>query len=63
MNPSTLYQCDALTLKGAGQFFSSAPLIEMRYAAVLLNLAEAACGAGQMTEAVGYLKQIRQRAG
>lgn len=63
MNPSALYQWDDLTLKGAGPFFSSAPLIEMRYAEVLLNLAEAACGAGQMTEAVRYLKQIRQRAG
>lgn len=63
MNSSPLYQWDALTLKGAGPFFSSAPLIEMRYAEVLLNLAEVACATGHTTEAVGYLKQIRQRAG
>lgn len=63
MNPSPLYQWDALTLKGAGPFFSAAPLIEMRYAEVLLNLAEVACGAGHTTEAVGYLKQIRERVG
>lgn len=63
MNPSPLYQWDHLTLKGAGPFFSAAPLIEMRYAEVLLNLAEAAAGAGQLTEAVGYLKEIRWRAG
>ena len=35
----------------------------MRYAEVLLNLAEAACMAGQMGEAVTYLQQVRARAG
>lgn len=63
MNSSPLYQWDALTLKNAGPFFSAAPLIEMRYAEVLLNMAEAACGAGHLAEAVGYLKQIRERVG
>lgn len=42
---------------------SAAPLIELRFAEVLLNLAEAACGAGDMAYAVDLLKQIRRRAG
>lgn len=58
-----LYNYGPLASKGAGPFFSQAPLIELRYAEVLLNLAEAACGAGQMAEAVQYLQQIRARAG
>ena len=58
-----LYQYEPLSTKGAGPFFSQAPLIELRYAEVLLNLAEAACMAGQASEAVTYLQQIRQRAG
>jgi len=58
-----LYQYEPLSTKGAGPFFSQAPLIELRYAEVLLNLAEAACMAGQTSEAVTYLQQIRQRAG
>ncbi|MDO5446847.1 MAG: RagB/SusD family nutrient uptake outer membrane protein [Prevotellaceae bacterium] len=37
--------------------------IEMRYAEVLLNLAEAAAGAGQNAEAISLLRQIRQRVG
>ena len=60
---SQLYVYEPLASKGAGPFFSQAPLIELRYAEVLLNLAEAACMAGQMNEAVGYLQQIRARAG
>lgn len=51
-------------IKGnAAPYFSKAQLIELRYAEVLLNLAEAACGAGEMAEAVKYLQQIRARAG
>jgi hypothetical protein len=46
-----------------GFAYCNAPYIELRYAEVLLNLAEAACGAGQMAEAVQYLRQIRQRVG
>lgn len=42
---------------------SAAPYIEIRYAEVLLNLAEAACGAGHMDVAVEQLKKIRQRVG
>lgn len=48
---------------GSDPYYSSAPLIELRYAEVLLNLAEVACGAGHMDEAVQILKQIRERVG
>lgn len=37
--------------------------IELRYAEVLLNLAEAAAGAGQNAEAIDLLRQIRKRVG
>jgi len=37
--------------------------IEIRYAEVLLNLAEAACGVNNLTEAYTQLKAIRARAG
>lgn len=60
VNGSPLYNYGA-TYNTA--FFSQAPLIELRYTEVLLNLAEAACGAGQMGEAVQILQQIRERAG
>ena len=63
VNGSPLYQYAPTASKGAGPFFSAAPLIELRYAEVLLNLAEAACGAGDMAFAVEQLKKIRQRAG
>ena len=63
-NPSPLYVYNASGWKaGAGPFYSKAPLIELRYAEVLLNLAEVACGAGDMAYAVEQLKKIRARAG
>ena len=63
-NTSPLYTYNAAGWKsGAGPFYSAAPLIELRYAEVLLNLAEAACMAGQMGEAVTLLQRIRARAG
>lgn len=62
-NSSSLYTYVATDTKGSAPFYSAAPLIELRYAEVLLNLAEVACGAGQMSEAVDILKQIRQRVG
>lgn len=37
--------------------------IEIRFAEVLLNLAEAACGSNRITEAYDMLKAIRKRAG
>jgi hypothetical protein len=47
-----------------GSFAEGAmPWMEMRYAEVLLNFAEAACGAGHPDEAVQALKDIRKRAG
>lgn len=58
-----LYNYSPLASKGAGPFFSQAPLIELRYTEVLMNLAEAACMAGHMDEAVTILQQIRARAG
>ena len=63
VNGSPLYQYVGADSKGSAPFYSAAPLIEIRYAEVLLNLAEAACGAGQMSEAVQYIQQIRARAG
>lgn len=63
VNPSKLYNYEPTHTKGSAPFYSAAPLIELRYAEVLLNLAEVACGAGHMDEAVKYLRQIRQRAG
>ncbi|MCH4213292.1 MAG: RagB/SusD family nutrient uptake outer membrane protein [Prevotella sp.] len=58
---SPLYKYDATTSQGFRQ--SAAPYMEIRYAEVLLNFAESACGAGHYDEAVAALKQIRQRVG
>ncbi len=60
---SPLYTYVAGDVKGAAPFYSAAPLIELRYAEVLLTLAEVACGANHLDEAVGYLQQIRARVG
>ena len=37
--------------------------MEIRFAEVLLNYAEAACGAGHLDEAVAQLQRIRARVG
>jgi hypothetical protein len=42
---------------------SGAPYMEIRYAEVLLNFAEAACGANHGNEALAALRLIRQRVG
>lgn len=63
VNSSPLYQYMATDTKGAAPYYSAAPLIELRFAEVLLNLAEAACMAGDMSEAVKCLQQVRARAG
>lgn len=42
---------------------SASPYMEIRYAEVLLNFAEAACGAGHGTEALEALRKIRMRVG
>ena len=60
------YRPDGQGAKNGGYavpFCSAAPLIEMRYAEVLLNLAEVACFAGHTDESYDILKRIRQRAG
>ncbi|UOQ51086.1 RagB/SusD family nutrient uptake outer membrane protein [Hymenobacter cellulosivorans] len=43
--------------------FAGTDWIEIRYAEVLLNLAESACGVGNIAEAYTQLKALRQRAG
>ena len=42
---------------------SEVPFIRYRYAEVLLNAAEAAFELGQLTDAAGYMNQVRARAG
>ena len=61
VNASALYAFKGDKGKGFEQ--SASPYMEIRYAEVLLNFAEAACGAGQLTEAVGALRDIRKRVG
>ncbi len=63
VNSSSLYVYDGTATGGAGPYFSGAQLLELRYAEVLLNLAEAACMTGNLDEAVGYIQQIRARVG
>ncbi len=63
VNKSPLYSNWAATSTQSGFLYSAAPYIELRYAEVLLNLAEVCAGSGHLDEAAGYLKQIRQRAG
>ncbi len=62
VNQSPLYNFSAAT-NTSGFIYSAQPYIELRFAEVLLNLAEAACGAGDLGEAVNLLQQIRERAG
>lgn len=57
-----LYIYDATNSNKAFQY-SGAPYMEIRYAEVLLNFAEAACGAGHLQEALDALKLVRQRVG
>jgi len=63
VNASALYSPFDATVGNGGFTYSKAPYIEIRYAEVLLNLAEVACGAGHPDVAVSYLQQIRERAG
>ena len=60
VNKSKMYEYDA---GNYGFTISAAPYLELRYAEVLLNLAEVACGAGDMSAAVDYLNPIRKRVG
>ncbi|MBE6332361.1 MAG: RagB/SusD family nutrient uptake outer membrane protein [Bacteroidales bacterium] len=63
VNASPLYSNWSASSTVSGFLYSGAPYIELRYAEVLLNLAEVCAGSGHLDEAAGYLKQIRQRAG
>lgn len=61
---TNLYKFNAVAsgnTKGFGQ--SASPWMEIRYTEVLLNYAEAACGAGHYPEAYQALKDIRKRVG
>lgn len=61
--PVTLYRW-SLEGNRQGSFGEGAmPYMEIRYAEVLLNLAEAACGIGQGQEALEILREIRRRVG
>ena len=60
---SPLYSSWSATSNQSGFQYSGAPYIELRYAEVLLNLAEVCVGSGHNSEALDILKQIRQRAG
>lgn len=60
VNSSPLYKWD---LNDRRFGMSAMPWMEIRYTEVLLNWAEAACGAGDMPKAVEILKQLRQRVG
>lgn len=63
-NSTPLYTYDAGGWKaGAGPFYSAAPLMEIRFTEVLLNLAEVACMSGNTGEAATLLQQVRDRAG
>lgn len=62
INSNSLYIFNASSNE-SGFTLSAQPYIELRYAEVLLNLAEVACGAGDLVYAVELLKQIRARAG
>lgn len=62
VNNSPLYQWNPKDANG-GFAHSGAQHMEIRYAEVLLNLAEVACGANQLSDAVALLQKIRARAG
>ncbi|MBN2174455.1 MAG: RagB/SusD family nutrient uptake outer membrane protein [Bacteroidales bacterium] len=62
LNNTPLY--DYRIDKGTSPFGgSAAPYMEIRFAEVLLNFAEAACGANKPAEAVPALQQVRARVG
>lgn len=62
VNPTPNYEFDT-SGKSIGFRRCKTPTMEIRYAEVLLNYAEAACMTGDMPEAVEQLKRIRRRAG
>lgn len=58
---ANLFVYNTLAGNGSGFKTSANPYMEIRFAEVLLNLAESACGIGETSEAWGYLKDIRAR--
>lgn len=61
LNQSALYNYD---INRSNPFsVSAASYMEIRFAEVLLNFAEAACGAGHHAEAIQALKDVRRRVG
>ena len=58
----TLYDYYTGATNAAFQY-SAAPYMEIRYAEVLLNFAESACGANKLSEALDALRLVRQRVG
>jgi hypothetical protein len=66
-NSSGIYLCKGISPTGsnaAGDFkFSSTDFMEMRFAEVVLNLAESAIGADKVSEGIEGIKSIRERAG
>ncbi len=63
LGQTALYKFNTVAGNTNGFNQSAAPYMEIRFAEVLLNYAESACGAGHNAEAVEALKQIRQRVG
>jgi hypothetical protein len=61
VNTNPLYNYDLLVARPFS--WSAAPYMEMRYAEILLNFAEAACGANHGAEALAALRDIRKRVG
>lgn len=63
LNSSPFYIFSDASANPKGFQKSAAPLLTMRYAEVLLNFAEAACGAEHYDEAIKALQDIRARVG
>jgi hypothetical protein len=63
--PTCLYRWPSTAAENRQGVFGEGamPHMEIRYAEVLLNFAEAACGVGRPAEAIQVLKDIRARAG
>ncbi len=63
VNSSPLYVDENSNVSTGGFTRCAAPYMEIRFGEVMLNFAEAACGAGHYGEALDALKLIRQRVG
>lgn len=61
LNSNSLYNYDINTSKPFA--VNAASFMEIRFAEVLLNFAEAACGAGYSNEAIDALIEVRKRVG